>query len=45
MGFIAFAIVDRVGYESISHIFLYTQMEVASKLDQIMGDFGETIEK
>ncbi len=51
MGFNAVAIADRVGHESIeityryAHLFPSTQMEVASKLDEMMGNFGESIEK
>ncbi len=51
MGFNAVAIADRVGHESIdityryAHVFPSTQMEVASKLDEMMDNFGESIEK
>ncbi len=51
MGFNAVAIADRVGHESsdityhYAHVFPSTQMEVASKLDEMMGNFGESVEK
>ena len=44
MGFSAIAIADRVGHESIdityryAHVFPSTQVEVASKLNDIMVD-------
>ena len=51
MGFSAVAIADRVGHESIdityryAHVFPSTQMEVVSKLNNIMTISGGCIEK
>ena len=51
MGFSAVVIADRIAHESIditylyAHIFPDAQMEVVSKLDEIMDNFGESIEK
>ena len=51
MGFSAVAIADRVGHESIdityryAHVFPSTQMEVVSKLNNVMTISGGCIEK
>ena len=51
MGFSAVAIADRVGHESIdityryAHVFPSTQMEVVSKLNNIMTISGGCVEK
>ena len=51
MGFSAVAIADRVGHESIdityryAHVFTSTQMEVASKLNNIMAASCGCVEK
>ena len=51
MGFSAVAIADRVGHESIdityryAHVFPSTQMEVASKLNNIMTIYSSYVEK
>ena len=51
MGFSAVAIADRVGHESINityryvHVFPSTQLEVANKLDKLIDNNTERIEK
>ena len=51
MGFSAVAIADRVGHGSIdithryAHVFPFTQVEVASKLNNIMGASNGCVEK
>ena len=51
MGFSAVAIADRVGHESIdityryAHVFPSTQMEVVSKLNNIITISGGCVEK
>ena len=51
MGFSAVAIADRVGHESIdityryAHVFSSTQREVADKLDELLINSSQYIEK